>query len=486
VIPVAGREKEKRRMRRLMESGKAEFLAVYGRRRVGKTFLIRQFFEKDLCFQMSGSYGSSTEDQLYSFAEALAPLVKSKVPLPIPKTWREAFSQLRDTLEALPKSRRKDARRVIFLDELPWLDTHRSRFLPALGYFWNQWASEQKDVILVVCGSAATWMIRRLLYDRGGLHNRVTARMNLQPFSLSEIESFLRLRGIKLTRKQIAEIAMVTGGVPHYLNELRKGRSVEQIIGDLCFLKSSLLRDEFDKLYHSLFAQADNHVEVVRALAKKRSGLTRSEIVKATSLASGGGLTSVLRELEESGFIEGTLPYGKRKKDVQYRLIDEYSHFYLTWIEPAKRRKQSWQKVVGNAKWKAWSGYAFESLCHRHIPQIKAALGIAAVSTEISTFRKAGKGKSEQGAQVDLVINRADGVIHLCEIKFSATPFGITKKYAGELQNKLDVFQQELGGRKAVFLTFITASGLKDNDYQGVLVQQEIVLDDLFIEVLEV
>ena len=482
---VAGRENEKRRMRRLMESGRAEFVAVYGRRRVGKTFLIREFFKKDLCFQMSGTYGASTEDQLYSFTEALAPLHKGKVPLLIPKGWREAFSQLRDCLEGMPKSRRKNARRVIFFDELPWLDTHRSRFLSALGHFWNEWASQQKDVILVVCGSAATWMIRRLLFDRGGLHNRVTARLNLEPFSLAEIESFLRMRGIKLTRKQVAEVAMVTGGIPHYLNEVQKGRSVEQIIEDLCFRKSSLLRDEFDKLYHSLFAHADKHVEVVRALAKKRTGLTRGEIVKATSLASGGGLTSVLRELEESGFIAGTLPYGMRKKDIHYRLIDEYSHFYLTWIEPAKRRKQSWQKVVGNAKWKAWSGYAFESLCHRHIPEIKAALGVAAVSTEVSTFRKEGKGKSVQGAQIDLVIDRADGVIHLCEIKFSATPFGIDKRYAAELQNKLDVFQSELGGRKALFLTFITASGLKRNDYQGVLVQQEVELDDLFREVIE-
>ena len=481
---VAGRENEKLRLRRLMESGQAEFLAVYGRRRVGKTFLIREYFKKDLCFQMSGTYGATTEDQLHHFAEALEPLLKKKAEVPVPGGWREAFQQLREALEARPKSRRKNARRVIFFDELPWLDTHRSRFLAALGYFWNQWASQQKDVILVVCGSAATWMIRRLLYDRGGLHNRVTCRMCLEPFSLAESESFLKSRGVKLTRKQIAEVVMVTGGIPHYLNEVRKGRSVEQIVEDLCFRKNSLLQDEFEKLYESLFAHAENHVEVVRVLAKKRSGLTRSEIVKESSLASGGGLTMVLRELEESGFIAGTLPYGKKKKDMIYRLIDEYSHFYLKWIEPARRRRQSWLKVVGNAKWKAWSGYAFESLCQRHVPQIKRALGIAAVSTEVSTFRKEGKGKSP-GAQVDLVIDRADGVIHLCEIKFTESPFGIDKRYARELQNKVDVFQAELGKRKAIFLTFVTASGLKENDYRGTLVQGEVELDDLFVEVVD-
>ena len=482
---VAGRANEKLRMQRLMESDKAEFLAVYGRRRVGKTYLIREFFKKDMCFQMSGTYGASTEDQLYHFAEALHPLVRGKVELPVPGGWREAFQQLRETLEAMPKSRRKNAKRVVFFDELPWLDTHRSRFLSALGYFWNQWASQQRDVILVVCGSAATWMIRRLLYDRGGLHNRVTCRMILDPFSLAESEAFLRGRGMRLTRKQIAEVVMVTGGIPHYLNEVQKGRSVEQVVEDLCFRKNSLLRDEFEKLYYSLFAHAENHVEVVRALSKKQMGLTRGEIVKATSLASGGGLTSILRELEESGFISGTLPYGKKKKDILYRLIDEYSHFYLKWIEPAKKRKQSWLKAVGSAKWKAWSGYAFESLCQRHILQLKQALGIAAVHTEISTFRKVARGKSGRGAQIDLVIDRADGVIHLCEIKFSAAAFSIDKRYAGELQNKIDVFQETLGSRKAIFLTFVTTSGLKKNDYQGALVQDEVGLDDLFVEVID-
>ena len=474
---MVGRELEQEILARKVASGEAEFIAVYGRRRVGKTFLIREFFCDQLSFELTGIHEGSLADQLREFAKALGKAKGlRKVPEP-PGSWQEAFWELEKFLEK--KKPRKGKRRVIFLDELPWLDTHRSKFRGALGQFWNSWASKQEDIILVVCGSAAAWMIRKLLHDRGGLHNRVTCRIRLEPFSLRESEDFLRSRKVALSRKQVVEVMMVTGGIPHYLKEVRKGRSAAQVIDELCFRPEGLLRDEFERLYQSLFVQAENHIRVVRALSKVGRGLTRQEVAKEAGIALGGGLSKVLEELEESGFIEGAGMFGYEAKDRHYRLIDEFSHFYLRWIEPNKRKTISWENIGESAKWRAWSGYAFESLCRRHVPQMKAALGIAGVQTEQSTWRHVGKEK-ETGAQIDLLIDRRDDCIHLCEMKFANGEFVIDKRYAERMRERRETFRRVTGTRKSLFLTVVTTFGVKENPHSLELVQSELRMEDLF------
>ena len=474
---MVGRELEREILARKRASREAEFIAVYGRRRVGKTFLIREFFKDEICFELTGIHGGSLADQLREFAKALAKAKGTKKISSAPKSWQEAFWQLEEFASQLKK--RKGERRVIFLDELPWLDTHRSKFRGSLGQFWNTWACQQSDVILVVCGSAAAWMIQKLLHDRGGLHNRVTCRIRLEPFTLKEGEEFLKSRKVALSRKQVVEVMMVTGGIPHYLKEVRKGRSAAQVIDELCFRSEGLLRDEFDRLYQSLFVKADNHIRVVRALSKLGRGLTRQEVAKETGIALGGGLSKVLEELEESGFIEGAAMFGYESKERHYRLIDEFSHFYLRWIEPNRRKTMSWENLGETAKWRAWSGYAFESLCRRHLAQMKRALGIAGVQTEQSTWSHVGSAK-ESGAQVDLLIDRRDDCIHLCEMKFAHGEFVIDKRYAERLRERKETFRRVTRTRKTLFITLVTTFGVKENPYALELVQSELKMDDLF------
>lgn len=410
---IIGRDQEKQLLAEILTSKEAELLAVYGRRRVGKTFLIRNAYAKHLTFEFAGIHNAGLAEQLENFIQAIRSLTKTDF-IRRPGTWFAAFEILKDYLTPLLKKRKQ----VIFFDEFPWIHTARSNFLQAFAHFWNTWASRQANLIVVICGSSASWMIRKVLNDRGGLHNRVTKRMRLLPFTLTETAKFFHHRGIRLDHYQIVELYMAMGGVPQYLKEVKAGESPAQAINRICFSKDGFLRGEFPNLFRSLFDNSQYHTEVVYALSKKAKGLTRNEIIDACSFSSGGWATQVLDELTESGFITPYVPFDRKVKDSIYKLTDEYSLFYSRFIEPAKGfDKDAWQRISSGASWKAWSGYAFESLCMKHINAVKRGLGIEGVYTEVSVWRYAGS-MDDQGAQIDLLIDRQDRCINLCEIKF--------------------------------------------------------------------
>lgn len=349
----------------------------------------------------------------------------------------------------------------------------------ALEHFWNSWASAWRDVILVTCGSAASWMINKLINNHGGLHNRVTERLRIEPFDLRETELFLHSKNIVYDRYQIAELYMVTGGIPFYLDAVVPGQSVAQNVERLCFTKGGLLANEFRALFKSLFKNAEKHERIIQALASKTKGLTRKELVTLTGLRSGGTMTRLLEELEESGFVGRYIPFSARKRDVLYRLADFYSRFYLKFIEDNTNFQPGvWTNTLDSPAKRAWAGYAFEQICIEHLPQIKAALGISGVVTQFSTWKSK---TSDPGAQIDIVIDRRDRTVNLCEVKFSITPFTIDKPYAEKLRNKIGTFRAETDTKKSVFLTMITSFGVKENKYSGGLVQGEVVLDQLFL-----
>ena len=483
---ISGRRAEMEVLDKAMRSSEPEFVAVYGRRRVGKTFLVREFFGDSISFELTGLRNASLSDQLENFAEALGEAMGLGVMPGAPASWREAFRQLEQYLES-PQSSRTGEKRVVFLDELPWLDTRRAKFCSALEHFWNSWASRQRDVILVVCGSAASWMIQNIVQARGGLHNRVTRRIRLLPFTLTETEAFLQSRRVELTRHQLIELYMVLGGVPHYLKEAEPGLSAPQIVDRTCFSSQGLLRDEFGKLYTSLFDNAEQHVRIVKALARKRAGVTRNELLAATGLPSGGTTTKRLDELEESGFLERHVPFGKKENDALYRLADEFSLFHIAWIQSLGKKSPGdghWLQQSQSPRWRAWSGYAFEGVCLKHIPQFKAALGIAAVATTESSWRyhppRDSKDSSERGTQIDLLIDRRDQTINLCEMKFSDGEFTIDKRYAAELRHKRDIFRRVTRTKKNVFLTMVTTFGVRDNAYAKELIAASLTADALF------
>lgn len=473
---LTGRIEEQQILAEKMDSGEAELIAVYGRRRVGKTFLVRTYCKDRIIFEVTGIHEASFKDQLQNFGLALQAAIKSKVPIAAPENWVTAFHMLDQYLDGLPKN--KSA--VLFFDEFPWLHTQKSGFLQAFEHWWNSSASKKNHLKVIICGSAASWMIDQVINNKGGLHNRVTQTIRLLPFTLAETEQYLISRGIRLGHYLILQLYMAIGGIPHYLKGIQKGESVAQAIDRLCFTKDGLLKGEFKNLYQSLFTNSHHHEAVIRALARKGKGLTRNEIIAECGLSSGGTTTKILSELVESGFITPYIPFKKTEKESIYKLSDEYSLFYLKFIEHAKATGAgTWLRQSATLSYTIWSGFAFESVCQKHVRQIKRALGIEAVLTEASGWRYMPP-KAKKGAQIDLLLDRQDKVINLCEMKFASGEFVIDKKYAGELENKMTVFKAETKTRSAIFPTMITTYGVKKNDYYRDIVQDEVVMDDLF------
>ncbi len=472
---LIGRKDESSALGSLLESDKSEFVAVYGRRRVGKTFLIRHAYENEFTFQVTGLANATLNQQLTNFHLAIR-RYDAQASSEQAESWLMAFQQLITFLERQNTAKRK----TIFIDELPWFDTHGSAFVQALEHFWNSWASARDDILLVVCGSATSWMLHKLINNRGGLHNRVTKRLKVVPFTLHECELFLKSRDSVLDRYQIIQLYMFMGGIPYYWNEVSPARSAMQNIEQIGFTENGLLRNEFANLYSSLFNHYERHLSIVNILAQKAKGLTRTEIIAYTKLPDAGSTTRLLDELEESGFIRKYVPFGKKSRNGLYQLVDFYTLFYLRFIDKKDLHDQNnWLTMLDSPAYRAWSGYAFEQVCLYHLPQIKQALGISGVQTSTSAWRSKG---TDPSAQIDLVIDRRDQVINLCEMKFSINPFEIDKKYAEVLRNRVGTFKAETGTRKSVFLTFVTTFGLKKNSHAAGLVQNELTMEALFVE----
>lgn len=470
-----GRTKEKAILKEALDSNESEMVAVIGRRRVGKTFLVNSIYKEQIVFEVTGLQNASRKEQLENFTLQLKEAYGSALPLEKPSSWLQAFALLITFLKQVESTEKK----VVFFDELPWMATHKSGFLNGLSYFWNSWAVKQ-NIVVVICGSAASWMIQKVVNNRGGLHNRITKQIHLAPFSLSETEAFLRSREVFMERYQIVQIYMAVGGIPHYLKEVKNGRSPVQNINEICFEQNARLKNEFSRLYPALFANAENHIAVIRALATKWSGLTRKEIAALSKVVEGGSLSRVLEELVHSGFISTYRPFDKKKKEKLYRLTDEYSLFYLKFMEGEEfEGEEIWQQLSQTQTYKTWSGYAFENICLKHIPQIKKALGIGGIYSLSSSFYKKGT-TEEQGAQIDLLIDRNDHVINLIEIKFYNEEFTLTKKYANELRSKMSVFRKASKTKKQLSWVLLTTFGLHANQHSLGLVQKALTLDDLF------
>lgn len=470
---IIGRQDEQQKLLRAYGSNRSEFIAVFGRRRVGKTFLIRETFDQRFTFIHTGLSNKSTREQLQNFQSSLRKQGMPKAPLPA--NWLEAFDYL-ETLVSQSKTRRK----VVFIDEMPWMDAPRSSFLTALERFWNSFASARHDVVLVVCGSATSWIIKKILRNHGGLHNRLTGRIYLQPFTLHECELYAKQLRLGFNRRQLLEGYMIMGGIPYYWSLLNREKSLSQNIDDLFFAPFGDLSNEFSELYASLFSRPERYIAIIEALGSKRVGMTRSEIVHAAALPFNGRFAEMLEELEYCGFVRRYNVLGRKSKDAVFQLVDNFTLFYFKFIAGnAGNDPHYWTRIIGKPVYNVWCGLAFERLCLLHSRQIKDALKIGGVlSNEYSWYTR---GDAEnKGVQIDLLIDRDDQVINLCEIKFSKTPYKITAKYDSELQYKCERFIEESGTTKAVRLTMITSSGLLRNKYSDEISNQ-VSSNDLFL-----
>ena len=476
VTRLIGREQETAKLDSILASGNAEFLVVYGRRRVGKTFLIRQHLKDNIVFDFTGTREGTKEEQLNNFFEEYLKRTKGTKEKQSPLTWQDAFRYLIKYLNALPI---KKLKHVVFIDEMPWLDNPKSNFIAALEYFWNQHVSNMDNILLIACGSASSWIKKKLINARGGLHNRITQRIKLVPFTLHETALFIKSIGANLTQYQIVEIYMAVGGIPFYLKEVTKGKSATQLIDDICFSPKGLLNGEYAQLYHSLFKNAVRHLKIIEALAAKPQGMPRADIARKTRLSE-ASLSRTLEELVECDFISFYEPLINKKKEAIYKLTDLYSLFYLKFIKANKGGgKGTWQQLSAKSTFTAWSGYAFENICMLHINQIKKALGISGIYSTTSSWLFKGN-DTLPGCQIDMIIDRADQTINLCEAKFTKENFAITKTYAAQLRMKKSIFRQATQTKKATFNTLLTTyPAIKNQHYLGEI-DNEITIDKLF------
>lgn len=480
VQDLVGRKLEIRALNEYLNSDRSEFIAVYGRRRVGKTFLVRKIANDDFAFFMTGAYKASKTEQLTNFAIALQKYLGA-ASLSIPKNWILAFYELSRYLESLP-----EGRKIIFIDELPWMDTPKSGFITALENFWNSWAALRSDVKLIVCGSATSWIINNLIRSKGGLHNRLTHHLVLNPFTLRECEDYFKTFGFNYGRKQIAECYMAIGGIPYYMSMMNRAMSVSQNIDYLFFSENAPLKEEFNDLYRALFKNASSHIEVITALSTKQNGLNRQELLAATRLPNNGAFGLVLEELEQCGFIRSYEPFndkpmvrtGRRQaNNLVYQLVDLYTLFYFKFVKQNRYRDEHfWSNTYNSPLHNTWAGLSFEMLCLLHLNQIKQALGISGVQTLACSWKSKG---GDIGAQIDLLIDRKDDTINICEMKYAKDEFEITKEYEAKLANKLNAFSMATGTKKSLLLTMITTYGIKHNSHSDII-QNELTIDELF------
>jgi uncharacterized protein len=472
---IIGRIFEKNELKKTFESSKSELVAVIGRRRVGKTFLIRNYFKQYTIFEFTGVQDISKEAQITNFISVLNAGKTEDLIEEIPQTWLEAFELLKKRIESFDTNFKK----VLFFDELPWLAGNKSDFIPAFDYFWNAWASKH-NIVIVICGSSASWMNQKIINHKGGLHNRITRLIQMKPFNLAETRQFLQFKGFNYPEYQILQLYMAIGGIPLYLELIDKSKSVVENLNELCLKPSGFLYDEYNRLLPSLFLHYQAHSLIIEALAKKRKGLTREEILAETKLPNGGTFTKYLDELVQSDFIDFYKPFGKQKKDTLYRLTDMYCLFYFAFILPNKGNKTpDFMATSQSQNFKSWSGFTFENVCMSHILSVKKALGISGISTSISSFYAKPKDGLD-GTQIDLLIERADKTIHLCEIKFLSEQLIITKKMIENLGKKRAIFNYHTQNKQHIFNTIITTYGVASNDYSLQQIDQVVTMDSLF------
>lgn len=470
---MIGRKQQINTLNELYASKKSEFLAITGRRRVGKTYLVDTVYNDQLCFRVSGIQDANLNVQLFNFMDKLSAF--SNLKYPKVKTWQEAFLYLKQYCQTINKKKKA----VLFFDELPWINTSKSNFIQFLAHFWNDYLSKENHFILVICGSASSWITKKIINDKGGLHNRLTEIISLKPFTLAETKEYLASKKVNMSDQSIALIYMILGGIPYYLNLIKKGDSTTTAIQRLCFDEDSVLKQEYQNLYKALFYNSLDHEAIVEALSKTKGGITREEILKASKVQAGGPYNRAMDDLMLSGFVSEDINFGKKKKGAIYRLNDEYSVFYHKFIKTASKSTTGiWSQISASQSFKIWAGLAFESLCLKHINKIKAALGIAAVYTEIYAYKFNGTADLD-GFQIDLVIDRKDDTINLCEIKYYSGPFTIDKAYANQLLKRKQNFIEQTNATKQVLITFITNHEIVANEYSREIVDSSVLLAEI-------
>lgn len=481
---LIGREKEIKELNELYHSEDAELIALYGRRRVGKTYLIDEVFRDKLNFRHAGLSPIDSEkenvkahlmkDQLTHFFRSLT--MQGYKGKKTPESWLEAFYMLEDLLVEKYKD---NERIVVFLDEMQWLDTPKAKFMTGFEAFWNGWACHRKNLMVIVCGSSSSWILTNVINNHGGLYGRVTFEIKLKPFTLRECEQFLTSKGICMSRYDVIQAYMMVGGIPYYLRYFNKRLSLAQNINEIFFADEAPLKDEFNRMFASLFKNAEPIKQIIKAIASKNKGITRKELSEITGVTDSGEVTRQLNALIAGDFIIKYKSFGDNKRDEIYKLVDPFSYFYLTFLDKSSdNRNIDWINIEDSSRVLSWKGYAFENVCWNHIHQIKMALQIGGVSTTEALWSKRGD-ENTRGTQIDLIIVRKDNVVHMCEIKFYNDEFEVDKEYHLILERRKKMLREHISKRATIHNTLITTYGLRKTNYFGDFVHV-LTIDQLF------
>lgn len=474
---LIGRETEKKILLDALKKDSSSFIAIYGRRRIGKTDLVNATYNNVFTFKHTGLYKKTKKEQLKAFSLSLEK--KGAKPDKTLTDWLDAFN----ALEALIIES-TDEKKVIFIDELSWMDNPKSDFLSAFENFWNDFCFARRDIVLIICSSAISWMLNKVIHSKGGLYNRLTNHIYLAPFTLAECKEFVEKNKLSLNNEHILHYYMVFGGVPYYWTFLidNRGKSISQVIDLIQFSSNAQLRDEFRYLFASIFERPDGYIKIVTALGTKKVGMTRDEIISATSLGNTGNLSDKLDELESCGFIRKYTPLGSVKKNSIYQLIDNYILFYFKYVHNNNTQDEHfWTNHQNTTQINSWRGLAFERVCLLHINQIKKKLGISGIVSEnYSLVCKADSDKGICGSQIDLIISRKDQVINLCEMKYYNTDYTVDKNESERIRRRINDLLIVSKTKYAIQPVLITSYGLVDNMYSDIFLNV-VTLEDLFV-----
>lgn len=461
---IIARKEELSILKEAYECDSSQFIAIYGRRRIGKTYLAREAFNYNFFFSHSGIANGSKKEEINAFLQSLKEQ-GGEYDMQA-SDWLGAFSYLKRKIESSDLKKK-----VIFLDELSWIAGKRGdEFLKALEFFWNSWASNRKDVLLLVSSSATSWLLNHIIHSKGGFYHRLNHTIKLSPFSLKECKEYVLNSDYGMTDGQILECYMVFGGIPYYWSLLKKGYGVSQNIDRLFFSETGELREEFTYLYSSMFNRPEEYIRIITAIAKKRKGLTRNELIEDAKIKDSGNLSKKIEELIACGFLKEYVPFGKKKVNIVYQLIDNFTIFYFHFMKPMPTDTNFYLNNSQSGKLNAWRGLSFELVCLQHIDQIKKALGIYGVTTqECSWTCKPNEAEGIVGHQIDFLISRKDSVINLCEMKYSQVPYAVTQKEEEDFRRRTSDFLRVTKTKSSVFTTLISPYGIQTNRYSNAI-----------------
>lgn len=474
---IIGRKAEQRDLDEWCHSAKPELICVYGRRRVGKTYLVQNAFEGQFAFFATGSDDRRNAVQLKAFHAALRRAGCAERT--VPQDWFEAFNRLRLALEQPDVVRASCGRRVVFLDEFPWLAAKRSDFLAAFSDFWNGWASCQSDLVVIICGSATSWIVKNILENTASMYNRVTRQLYVAPFDLHDVEEMTQSLRLGWSRDAVLQCYLVFGGLPYYLDMLDRRKSLSQNIDALCLGTNAPLRREVPLLMEASLGNAPLHRAILRELAQSKVGIRRMDLANRVEGGTTGSFKRALDDLEKCGYIRCYTNRYERRKPSVYQLVDPFLLFGFRFMvdrAPDGHGLVSWKDFERTPAYYAWRGNAFEIACVNHTRQIKHAIGISAVKTEDFPWSSS---TSEPGAQIDMVIERADGVTNLCEMKYTDGPFVADREFEEDMARRRRVFQIESATKNTVQSVLVCPQGLRPNTHSWDIAHV-VDIDDLF------